>query len=140
MVVELLTIWIDSCLLLSVKNILRTAFWMSTNMCSSVMTQKIKTLSNIKCQQTQHYKSVNIMNILLLFHKMIHRKFSDLMPMLILHSEWMNLSIWSILSWKLVLNKLQEEEEKLDKNSSNKRLKIFCQRCLLIIMKTKSDN
>lgn len=140
MVVELLMIWIDNCLLLSVKNILKMVFWTSTNMYSLVMTQKIKTPLNIKCLLIQHYKSANIMNILEQFHKMTHRKFSDLMLMLILLSEWMNLSIWLILLWKLVLSKHQEEEEKLDNNSSNKRLKIFYQRCLLTIMKTKSDN
>lgn len=82
MVVELLMIWIVNFSLHSDKNILKMEFLMLINMYSLETIQKINLPLNTKCLPTQVFNLTIIMFILLLFLKMIHRKFSDLMPML----------------------------------------------------------
>lgn len=76
MVVESLMIWIVSSLQLSDKNISEIKFWILTNLCSSVVIQKIRMLSNTRCLQIQHSRFLNIMNILPPFLEQILRRFS----------------------------------------------------------------
>ena len=113
---------------------------MSMSTCFSAMIQKTRQPSNTKCQPIQVFNLPNITSTSVPFHKMTHRKSSVLTQMLTWLSVWMSQLIWSIPSWKPDPKKLQEVEEKQDKNSSKKRLKISSQKCPLITMKMKSDN